>query len=105
MDLVQAFQNFGFASVCLACFGAAVWKITTYVVREILKPMAEKHIQFIDALEAGQKSRDDTMRQIAEIQAEQARQLAEQTGLLKGIKAGTVTQTKLMLEDHGGPPA
>lgn len=105
MDFYQFAQTFGFPAACLAVLGFALWKGITYVVTKILQPIADRHITFIDHLEAGQEQRDTTARQQAEalmklvaLEEKQAQQLDEQTAVLKKISGATTVQAKIAVE-------
>lgn len=100
MDTVQLIQLVGFPAFCLITLAIAVWRVMIYVLGHVLTPIAQRHIQFIDALEKGQASRDETHRTQALALQSMSAELREQTGLLKKIGAGTTAQTKIMVDEH-----
>jgi len=107
MDFAQFVQNVGFPGACLAILGFAVWKALIYLTTQILKPIAERHLRFIDAMEKSQEGRDETSKQqaqmlqkVVEIQSRQANELTEQTSLLKKVASTAVAQTKIMVEEQ-----
>jgi hypothetical protein len=107
MDFAQAVQTVGFPGACLVVLGFAAWKALTYLTTQILQPIAKRHLEFIDAMERSQESRDktgreqaDMLQRVVEIQSRQANELTEQTNLLKKVASTAVVQTKIMVEEQ-----
>lgn len=48
MDFKDLIQNFGLAVACLIALGLGTWRALKWVGANVLKPMADRHIRFID---------------------------------------------------------
>lgn len=93
MDWEKWLDHFGVPIVALVALSIAVWRALVYIGANILKPLADRHIQFIDTLEKTQTGMLDKL-------TTQTQQLDDQTVLLKAIKATSTVQTKIMVEEH-----
>lgn len=50
MDFLTVLQNFGVSVACLAALGFAVWRALVWVGVHVAKPVADRHIRFLDEL-------------------------------------------------------
>lgn len=50
MDFFTAISNFGVAVACLLALGIAVWRGIIFIGNEILRPLAARHVKFLDDL-------------------------------------------------------
>lgn len=50
MDWVSVATNLGIPAVCLLALGAGVWKVMTWLGQNIVKPVADRHVKFLDDL-------------------------------------------------------
>ncbi len=51
MDFLNLAQNLGVAVACLVALGLAVWRALVFIGINILKPLTERHIAFLDRLQ------------------------------------------------------
>lgn len=51
MDWISLLQTFGLPVVCLFALATAVWRALIFLGANILKPLADRHIAFIDKLQ------------------------------------------------------
>lgn len=91
---------------CLTVLCLVMWKISQALMVTILKPLADRHVAFIDVLAQSQNSQirvadkqADTLARIADIQDVVCKQLMEQTNILKHIASQSTVQTGLMVKE------
>lgn len=65
MDWIAAVQTVGVAGACLIALGVAVWRSMTWVGHYILKPVAERHIKFLDELSTAMASQSQALQTMA----------------------------------------
>lgn len=51
MDWISLAQNLGIPVTCLAALAFAVWKSLVWLGMNVVKPVADRHIKFLDAVE------------------------------------------------------
>lgn len=65
MDFVTAVQNLGIAAACLLALGYAVWAAVRWTLSNIAKPVADRHIKFLDELSFAMNSQSQALQTMA----------------------------------------
>ena len=52
MDFPQLVQTIGLSGAILAVFGVAVWRSLNWLANNFFKPIADRHIKFVDSVES-----------------------------------------------------
>ena len=65
MDFVTIAQNLGIAVACLAALGWAVWSAARWTLANIAKPVADRHIKFLDDLSLAMGSQSQALQTMA----------------------------------------
>lgn len=50
MDWFSIMANYGVAIACLVALGLAVWRAMIYLTTNIIKPLVDRHLKFLDEL-------------------------------------------------------
>ena len=95
-------KQFGFPALCLAVLAVATWRILAWAAARGDR-ILERHILFIDAVQ--QTASEQALQHAAQTAAldKQTKILEEQTAILKGIRASSAVQSKIMVDGqrHG----
>lgn len=70
MDFPAIASQFGIPLAILAAVLAAVWKIANRLIDDVAKPVAMRHISYLDSKETNDKQMVKTLESIAERQQE-----------------------------------
>lgn len=97
MDLMEFGKQFGFPALCLTALGVAIWRILAWAAVRGDRVL-ERHILFIDAVQ--RVTAEQALQQAAHAAAlhKQTKILEEQTAILKGIRASSAVQSRIMVE-------
>ena len=89
-ELIVVARTFGVAVACLTALAFAVWRSLTWVGMHVAKPVADRHVKFLDDLtdRVGHQDRamgeqTEAMKVIASNQARGFERLDDMTALLK----------------------
>src|SRR5262245_32583467 len=61
MDVKDLLQNFGFPVALLAVIFIALSRASVWFGKEIVKPLADRHVKFLDELSAGMANQSQAM--------------------------------------------
>ncbi len=73
MDFLALAQQLGITAACLVALGWTVWRSLTWFALNVVKPMADRHIKFVDELALAASAQAEAMR----VQSEAMRLLAD----------------------------
>jgi len=65
MDLIQFTREFGLPTIYLAVLSYACWTVFAWAGKEVVIPLRNKHMAFLESLEITLRTIADTQNQIA----------------------------------------
>lgn len=83
MDFWTAAGNFGVAVACLAVLGIGIWQGVKWLGKNVLQPVAERHIKFLDDLSTAMANQSQSLQAMI---ANQAKGLESQDHVIEAMQ-------------------
>jgi hypothetical protein len=101
MDFVDFMRTFGFPAGCLVALSLAVWRVLTWVGVNVVKPVGDRVIKFLDDQTIIMNSLVDRLNRLEKAFTEGLdKQTASLSDKLDSVKASVTTACKVAHEDH-----
>lgn len=93
-------QNFGITAVCLAFLAIAVWRIAIWVLNNVLKPLTDRHIKFLDDLSTAMQAQVAAMQAMATHQASIVKNCEDMIERQQEIIKYLLSQERMLLKQE-----
>ena len=90
MDWLTIVQNVGVPAAVMAAGGMALWRIVVWAGNEVVIPLRDRHVKFLDSLQANLETQAATTSQIVATQQELACGIREVKQAIEGKDAHIV---------------
>ena len=95
MDFMTAVTNVGVATACLAALGISLWQGLKWVGINIVKPVAERHVKFLDDLTQATASQSQAMQTMS---IQQGKNLESSDRMMERISLMLERQNEMLLK-------
>lgn len=83
MDAIQFIREFGLPTMALVVSGYAFWQCCSWIARELVVPLRDRHFAFLASIEQTLKALQETQRSIVATQEHMVSELERVSGLIK----------------------
>ncbi len=96
---IEKWANFGFAAMCLAALGLAVWRIVVWLGTRF-DPVIKAHMDLVEALKTATPKQTEFMQSIAHNSESQERLLGNLSETQSQVRHELEKQTKLIADQN-----
>jgi hypothetical protein len=75
MDIIQATRDLGIPVVALLAIGIGLWRVIEWLGREVIIPLKDRHLAFLDSLATTMSTLADTQTAIVSTQKDIMREM------------------------------
>lgn len=83
MDAIQFIREFGLPTMALVVAGYGFWQCCSWIARELVVPLRDRHFAFLSSIEQTLKALQETQRSIVATQENMVNEIERVSGLIK----------------------
>ena len=83
MDAIAFIREFGLPTLGLVVAGYGIWQACSWIARELVVPLRDRHFTFLSSIEQTLKALQETQRSIVYTQEQMVEEIERVSGLIK----------------------